>query len=95
MLDRLLGEEFLDLGFVGAEEGEGGADDAVEEEGEVDEEGEAGDLEPLEGLPAEPERHHPDEQGPARVDGRPRRRAHVTRHREPEEVEASARRVFG
>ena len=80
MLDGLLGEELLDLGIVGAEEGERGANDAVEEEGEVDEEGEAGDLEPLEGLPTEPERHHPDEQRPARVDCRPRRRAHAARH---------------
>ena len=79
MLDRLLGEELLDF-LAGAQEVEGRPDDAVEQEGEVDEQGEAGDLQPLEGLPAEPQRHDPDEQGPAGIDGRPRRRAHAARH---------------
>lgn len=87
MLDRLLRQQLLEL-LLRLEEVEGRLDDAVEEEGEVDEQREAGDLQPLERLPPEAQRHDPDEQRPARVDGRPRRRADVARHREAEEVEA-------
>ena len=93
MLDGLLGKQLL---YVGArlEESEGRLDDAVEEEGEVDEQREAADLQPLERLPAEAQRDDPDEQRPARVDGRARRGADVARDREAEEVEAAREKEF-
>lgn len=90
MLDRFFGEQLLDL-LPGAQELERGLDDAVEEEGEVDEEREAGDLQPLEGLPAEAERDHPDEEGAAAVDGGARGGADAAGDGEPEEVETSDR----
>lgn len=65
---RLLGQQLLDL-LLGPQELKGRLDDAVKEEGEVDEQGEADDLQPLERLPAEAERDDPDEEGPAGVDG--------------------------
>ena len=88
MLDRLLGQQLLDL--LDAEEGKGRLDDAVEQEGEVDEQHEAGDLQPLERLPAEAERDDPDEEGAARVDGGARRGADAARDGQAEEVEAAA-----
>ena len=91
MLDRLLGKQLLDL--LDAEEGKGRLDDAVEQESKVDEQHEAGDLQPLERLPAEAERDDPDEEGAARVDGGARRGADAARDREAEEVEAAAVRL--
>ena len=88
MLDGLLGQQLLDL--LDAEEGEGRLDDAVEQEGEVDKQHEAGDLQPLERLPAEAERDDPDEEGAARVDGGARRGADAARDGQAEEVEAAA-----
>ena len=67
MFNRLLRQQLLHLS--NAEELEGGLDDAVEEESEVDEQREADHLEPLEGFPAETERDHPDEERAACVDG--------------------------
>lgn len=89
MLDGLLGEQLLDL--LDAEELQGRLDDAVEQEGEVDQEHEAHHLQPLEGLPAETKGHEPDEQGPARVDGRARGGADGAGDRDAEEVEATLR----
>lgn len=88
MLDRLLGQQLLDL-LMGLEELERGLHDAVEQEGEVDEKSEADDLQPLERLPAEAQRDNPDEERSARVDGRSRRGADGARDGEAEEVEAT------
>jgi hypothetical protein len=87
MLNRLLREQLLDL--LDAEELKRRLDDAVEQEGEVDEECKPGNLQPLECLPAQAERDDPDEQGAARVDGRPRGSADAARDGEAEEVEAA------
>lgn len=89
VLDGLLREQLLDL-LVRLEEVERRLHEAVEQEGEVDQQREAEDLQPLERLPAEPQRHDPDEERPARVDGRPRRGADGARDGEAEEVETAA-----
>ncbi len=44
-------------------------DDVVEDEGAINEEHEAEDLQPLERFPAQAERDYPDEERAARVDG--------------------------
>jgi len=88
MLHRLLGQQLLHL-LLGLQELKGRLDDAVEQEGEVDEEGEAGHLQPLERLPAEAERDDPDEEGPAGVNGRAGGGADGPRDGEAEEVEAA------
>lgn len=69
MFYGLLGQQLLNI-LIGPQELKGRLDDAVEQEGEVDQQGEAKDLQPLECLPAEAERDDPDEEGPAGVDGR-------------------------
>lgn len=51
MLDRLLWQQFLNF-LLRLEEGERGLDDAVEQEGEVDQHRETDDLQPLERFPA-------------------------------------------
>lgn len=53
VLDWLLGQEFLNL--INLEELKRRLDDAVEEEGEVNKQDKADDLQPLESLPAEAE----------------------------------------
>lgn len=78
MLNRLLGKELLDL--ADAQKLKGRLHDAVEEEGKVDEQGKAEDLQPLKCLPAEAEGHHPDEEGAAGVDRRARGGAHAAGH---------------
>jgi hypothetical protein len=88
VLNRLLRQQLLDL-LLRLEAPERRPDDTVEEEGEVHEEGEADDLEPLERLPAEAEGDHPDEEGAARVDGRAGGCADAAGDGESEEVEAS------
>ncbi len=88
MLDRLFREQLLNL--LDAQALERGLDDAVEEESEVDEQGEAEDLQPLESLPAEAERDDPDEEGAAGVDGGARGGGDAARDGEAEEVEAAA-----
>ena len=67
MLDRLLGQQLLD--FLDLEELQRRLDNAVEEEGEIDEEGETDHLQPLERLPAKAEGDNPDEEGTTRVNG--------------------------
>lgn len=89
MLDRLLGEQLLDL-IDGLEELEGRLDDAVEQEGKVHQQREAEDLEPLERLPTQAEGHDPDEKGPASVDSRARCSADLLGDVEAEEVESTA-----
>lgn len=59
MLHRLFGKQFLDL-INGLKEGERRLDDAVEQEGEVHQQYKPGNLQPLERLPAQAERHNPD-----------------------------------
>lgn len=90
---RLLGEQLLDL-LLGPQELERRLDDAVEQEGEVDEQGEAEDLQPLERLPAEAERDDPDEERPAGVDGRAGGGADGPRDGEAKEVEAAVWFMF-
>lgn len=68
MFDGVLGEQRLDV-FPGTQKLKGRLNDAVEEKGEVHEQREARDLQPLESLPAEAERHNPDEERAACVDG--------------------------
>jgi hypothetical protein len=87
MLNRLFRQELLHLSH--AEELERRLNDAVEEEGEVHQESETDNLQPLERLPAEAERDHPDEQGTAGVDGGARRGADAAGDGEAEEVEAA------
>ena len=60
VFNRLMRQERLRF-LTRAEERKGGLDDAVEQEGEIDKEHKAEDLEPLKCLPAEAERHDPDE----------------------------------
>jgi len=67
MLDGLLGQQLLN--FLDLEELQRRLDNTVEEEGEVDEQGEANHLQPLECLPAKTEGDNPDEEGAARVNG--------------------------
>ena len=69
MLDRFLGEQFLNL-TPRLQELERGLDDAVEEEGEVDEENKSYYLQPLKSLPAKTQRNEPDEESTAGVNGR-------------------------
>lgn len=94
MLHGLLGQQLLHL-LLGPQEFEGRLDDAVEQEGEVDEQGETGNLQPLERLPAEAERDDPDEEGPAGVDGRAGGGADGPRDGEAEEVEAAVLSSLG
>lgn len=89
MLDGLLGKKLLDF-LIDLEELEGRLDNAIEKEGEVDEEAETDDLQPLERLPAEAERNDPDEKGTAGVDGGSRGGAHTTGDGDAKEVEATA-----
>ena len=88
MLDRLLGQQLLH-GFPRLEELKRRLDEPVEEERKVHQQGKAEHLQPPEPLPAEAERHDPDEERPARVDGRPRRGAHAPGDGESKEVEAT------
>ena len=62
----------------------------VEQERAVHQQRKARDLQPLERLPAEAQRHHPDEQRAAGVDCRARRSGHSARDGEAEEVEATS-----
>ena len=59
VLDRILGQQLLDL--VHLEKLKRRLHDAVEQKGEVDEQHETDNLQPLERLPAEAERDDPDE----------------------------------
>lgn len=88
MFHGLLGQQLLYL-LLGPQELKGRLDDAVEQEGEVDEEGEAKDLQPLESLPAEAERDDPDEERPAGIDGRAGGSTDGPRDGKAEEVEAT------
>lgn len=88
MLYGLFREELPDL-LARLEKLERRLHDAVEEEGEVHQEGKAGDLQPLERLPLKTQRDDPNEEGPARVDGGSGRCADAPRHGQAEEVEAA------
>lgn len=90
VLDWLLRKKFLD--FFNLEELKWRLDDAVEQEGEVDEKGKTNNLEPLERLPPEAKRDNPNEQGTASVDGRPGGSANATGNRQTKKVEAPAER---
>jgi hypothetical protein len=69
MLDGFLGEQCLDF-LTRAHEGERRLHDAIEDEGEIDKQHEACNLEPLERLPTKAKRNNPDEKRTACVDGR-------------------------
>lgn len=62
----------------------------IEQERAVNQQREAKDLQPFERLPPQRQRHQPDEQRAARVDGRARRGADGARYGEAEEIEAAA-----
>ena len=89
VLNGILGEELLEFSR-GAQKLKGRLDDAVEHKGGVHEEAETYNLQPLEGLPAKTQRHDPDEQGSAGVDGGARRGAHGAGDGQTKEVEATA-----
>ena|SRR5690349_12426568 len=86
MLNRLLRKQLLDL--PDTEELKRRLNNAVEEESEVNEQGEAYNLQPLERLPAETERNDPNEEGSACIDSRTRGGADTACHGQSEEVEA-------
>lgn len=89
MLNRLLGQKLLRVLFR-LQPPKRRVHDAVEQEGEVDEQCEAHDLQPLERLPPKPQRDDPDEECAARVDCGARRRTDGAGYGEAEEVEAAA-----
>lgn len=66
-----------------------GGNNVVEQHGAVDEQGEADDLQPFEGFPAEAQADDPDEQRAARVDGAARGGRDGAGDGEAEEVEAA------
>ena len=72
VLNGLLGQELLDLFIWDSEELQRRLNDTVEQEGEVNKQGETDNLEPLESLPAQAKGDDPDEQGSASVNGRSR-----------------------
>lgn len=88
MLYGLLGQQFLHI-LLGLEEFEGRGNDAVEEEGEVDQQDEPDNLKPLERLPAETERDDPNKECTASVNGRARGSADGACDGKPKEVEAT------
>lgn len=88
MLNGLLGQQLLRL-FLDAQKLEGRLDDAVEQKGGIHQQGEADNLQPLERLPSEAERHNPDEERPARVNGGARGGTDGAGNGEPKEVEAA------
>lgn len=63
--------------------------DAIEQEGAINQQCEAHNLKPLECLPAKPKRHDPDEERTASVDRGSGSRAYSSGHRETEEVEST------
>lgn len=95
MLDRLLRQQLLNR-LSRLEELERRLDQAVEQESKVHQQGEADHLQPLERLPSKAERHDPNEQRTAGVNGRPRCRADGPGDGQAKEVEtARARLVNG
>lgn len=62
----------------------------VEQERAVHQQRKASHLQPLERLPAQAQRHHPDEQRAAGIDRRTRGSRDGARDRQAEEVEATA-----
>lgn len=88
MLYGLLGQQLLHM-LLGLEEFKGWGNDAIEEEGEVDQQDESDNLKPLERLPAEAERDDPNKERTASVDRRARGSADGARDGKPKEVEAT------
>ena len=91
VFNGFFGQQLFDLTIVDPERLQRGLHDVVEDKSEVDQQGKAKDLEPLERFPAQAQRHDPDEESPAGVDGRSRGGAHATGHRETKKVEAATR----
>lgn len=88
MLYGLFGQQFLHM-LLGLQEFKGRGNDAVEEEGEVDQQDESDNLKPLERLPAKAERDDPNKECTASVDRRARGSADGARDGKPKEVEAT------
>jgi hypothetical protein len=88
MLNRILDEERLRLPLNPGLDRR--PDQIVEQERAVYQERESENLQPLECLPAQAKRHHPDEQRAAGVDSRARSCRDGARDRETKEVEATA-----
>jgi hypothetical protein len=88
MLNRILDEERLRLPLNPGLDRR--PDQIVEQERAVYQQRESENLQPLECLPAQAKRHHPDEQRAAGVDSRARSCRDGARDRETKEVEATA-----
>jgi hypothetical protein len=88
MLNWLLRQEFLRFPLNTSLEWR--PHQIIEQESSVDKQRKTENLKPLERLPAESERDHPDEERAASVDGRARRRRDSARDTEAKEVEAAA-----
>lgn len=90
MLDRLLRKQDLAFSSVRRETGlERGANDIIEEEGAVNEETEASDLEPFERFPAQAQWDEPDEQRTAGIDCAARGSGDGAGDGETEEIETA------
>lgn len=93
VLNRFLGQELLDLFIWDSEELQGRLNDTVEQEGEVNKQGEADNLEPLERLPTQAKGDDPDEKGSASVNGRSRSSTDAPCNGQAKEVEATGSNV--
>lgn len=87
VLDRILGQEGLGLPLNAALQRR--PNQVVEHKRAIHKQCETQHLEPLESLPAKPERHDPDEQSTAGVDSGSRCRGDGARDAKTEEVEAT------
>lgn len=88
VLNRIMRQKGFGL-LARAQELKRRLDDAVEKEGEVDEQGKAEDLQPLERLPAKAKRHNPDKECAASIDCRTGCGADTARDGEAKEVETT------
>jgi hypothetical protein len=91
--DGLLRQQLLNL-FVCLQALHWRLYEAVEEESRVHEESETNNLQPLEALPAQPQRDDPDEEGSASVNCRSSRSTNVASDRETKEIESSIEEVL-
>lgn len=88
VLNWLFREQLFDL-LVNSKKLERRLDQSIEKESEVHQQSETHNLEPLECLPTKSQRHHPDEQSSASVDGGSRGCTDGSGDGEPEEVETT------
>lgn len=88
MLNRLLWEELLNL-LLSPEEFKRRLDNAIEQEGEINQQNKPDDLQPLERFPAQTEGDDPDEEGPAGIDSRAGGSTHCPSDGETKKVETT------